>query len=346
MSYIKPAALKKGDRVGVISPSAGLPSLFPHIFDEGIKNLQELGLEPVEFPTARMDAKTLYENPALRARDVNAAFADPSIQGIISSIGGSDSIRILPYLDLDVIRDNPKFMMGYSDFTSLHSWIHQQGIITFNGPSIMAGFSQLKSFSEEYQNYINRFLFDAWEEFELPDFPSYSNGYPDWRKTENRGRIFQSGTDNGRRWLQGSQISRGRLFGGCIEVLEMNKGTDYWPAKEFWNGRVLFLETSEEKPPVDYVRYSLRNYGAMGALERISGLLISRPRDYSDKEKADLDSAVLSVVNGEFGLKDLNVVSNMSFGHTDPQVILPQGGEVLMNPSDSSIKIADPVFEY
>lgn len=344
MVYCKPQALKKGDRIAVISPSAGLPSLFPHIFDEGIKNLQELGLDPVEFPTARMDAQTLYENPLLRAEDVNSAFADSSIRGIISSIGGSDAIRILPYLHLDMIRENPKFMMGYSDFTSLHSWIHQQGIITFNGPSIMAGFSQLKSFSQDYQNYLRQFLFEQWNEFELPDFPSYSNGYPDWRKIENRGKILASGTDGGRRWLQGSTISEGRLFGGCIEVLEMNKGTDYWPHKEFWNNRVLFLETSEEKPPVDYVRYSLRNYGAMGALERISGLLISRPRDYSQKEKEQLDSAVLSVVNGEFGCKDLNVVSNMSFGHTDPQVILPQGACVRLNPADSTLTITETVF--
>ena len=106
---------------------------------------------------------------------------------------------------------------------------------------------------------------------------------------------------------------RGDLFGGCIEVLEFLKATDFWPPKNFWNGKILFLETSEEKPPINNVKRMLRNYGVQGVFEKISAILFGRARDYTDEEKDQLDKMIVRVVAREFGQKDLMIVSNIDF---------------------------------
>ena len=151
---VKPAILHKGDVIGIISPSWGGPSVFPHIYENGLKNLKALGFQVKEFPTARGDAKYQYQNPKVRAEDVNAAFADKEVKGIITSIGGDDSVRILPFLDKEVIISNPKFFMGYSDTTILTTFLRRLGMVSFNGPSIMAGFSQMESEGEYFKKHL------------------------------------------------------------------------------------------------------------------------------------------------------------------------------------------------
>lgn len=144
MNFVKPKRLKQGDTVAIISPSSGLPNLFPQVYQHGLKQLRErFNLNIKEMPTAMMDMDTLYRNPQRRAEDINAAFADPTVDAIITTIGGDDSVRVLPYLDLDTIRANPKIIMGYSDATTFLTYLNQHGLVTFNGSSIMAGFSQL-----------------------------------------------------------------------------------------------------------------------------------------------------------------------------------------------------------
>ena len=101
---IKSKKLKKGDTIAIVSPSWGGPSIFPHIYESGIKTLEKLGFKIKEFPTARKQADYLYKNPKFRAKDINDAFADKEIKAIFTSIGGEDSIRILPFIDLEIIK--------------------------------------------------------------------------------------------------------------------------------------------------------------------------------------------------------------------------------------------------
>lgn len=322
---IKPSRLAVGDTVAVVSPSWGGPSIFPHVFDKGVGVLEDLGLKVKEFPTARADDLFLSENPRARAEDINNAFADEDVKAIFASIGGDDSVRILPFLDTVAIRKNPKILMGYSDTTTLLTYINQMGLVTFNGPSVMAGFSQLQALPKSFGEHVQRMLFTTQENYEYRSFGVYCDGYPDWCDSKNVGMTNELKSDGGWRFLQGSGIASGELYGGCIEVMEMLNGTDYWAKRDFWDEKVLFLETSEDKPPVQRVRQMLRNYGMQGIFDRVSAVLFGRPRDYSDGEKADFDQMVLEVIKGEFGNVDIPVVSNMDFGHSDPQFILPMG---------------------
>lgn len=327
-TLLKPRRLKAGDTVAVLSPSSGLPHRFPRVFDLGLTNLRdELGVRILEYPTTRADGEYLARSPKARADDINAAFADPGVSAVIASIGGDDSVRILPYLDRDVISANPKILMGYSDFTTLTTYLNQLGLVTFNGPSIMAGFAQARHLSKAFMDHVKSILMNPADRYDYAPFDAYSNGYVDWTDSYDGETKPSVPNANGWQWLQGDEVRRGRLFGGCFEVMEFLKGTDYWPAPDFWDGKILFLETSEEKPGVPHVKRMLRNYGMQGVFGRISGLLMGRARDYTDEEKDGLNRAILAVVAGEFAQTSLPVVANMDFGHTDPQWIMPLGIE-------------------
>lgn len=343
---IKPAKLHKGDLIGIISPSWGGPSVFPHIYENGLKNLKALGFEIKEFPTARGDAKYQYQNPRVRAEDVSAAFADKDVKGIITSIGGDDSVRILPFLNKEIIASNPKFFMGYSDTTILTTFIRSLGIVSFNGPSIMAGFSQMESEGENFKKHLEDFMFGDFNEneYEYKPYEYYFNNYPDWKDKANTGKVSDPIKTTGWRWLQGKGLIEGELFGGNIEVLEFIKGTDYWFDKDFWNGKILFFETSEDKPTVSQIKFMLRNYGTQGIYDKVKAVLFGRARDYSEEEKKELDITLTNIIGFEFGQPELPIISNMDFGHTDPQIILPLGVKAELNTTSKLFKLLESPF--
>ncbi len=330
MRSVKPKRLKQGDTAAVVSISWGGPSVYPALYEHGLQNLSEhFGVKIVEYPTARMTADELSKNPRARAEDINRAFADPEVDAIVSSIGGYDSMRILPYIDPNVIRTHPKIIMGYSDTTTILAYANLLGVVTFYGPSIMGGLAQLESMPESHRDHIRRMLTEDCTGDYLPAFEQWSDGYPDWGVKSRIGEVLsQQKNTTGWVWVQGEGIREGRAWGGCIEVLEFMKGTDYWPQKSFWNDRILFLETSEDKPPVREVVYMLRNYGLQGVFERAAGVFFGRPKAYSEQEKKELYEALRRVIGIEFGRPELPVVANMDFGHTDPKVILPLGAKL------------------
>lgn len=332
--------LKRGDKIAVVSPSSGKASKYPNVYKEGIKSLKEIfGLTVVEYPTSRMSDNQLSDNPKLRAVDINNAFEDSSIKGIITTIGGDDSVRILPFLNKKVIQSNPKIFLGYSDATVLHVYLNQLGLITFYGPSIMAGFAQTNYLPKQFAQHINDFLFTNFEEYNYKAYPQYCDGYPDWSDKKTAGKINPLKQNEGWHWINGASKVKGQLFGGCIEALEFIKSTDYWPTKKLWDKKILFLETSEEKPSVDQVKYMLRNYGIQGIFDQISALLFGRPIYYNNEEKGELEEAILKIVVHEFGAKKLPIITNIDFGHTDPQLIMPIGMSMEINIPKKTMKI-------
>lgn len=113
---IHPAKAHPGDRFAVLSP----PSFAPAVHEQAMNRLTDVtGLVPVEYPTTRL----LGASPEARAADLNAAFADPDIRAIISTICGDDQITVIPHLNADEARRDPKPFLGYSDNTNLHQWL-------------------------------------------------------------------------------------------------------------------------------------------------------------------------------------------------------------------------------
>ena len=107
----KPKRLCAGDTLAAVSLSWGGPSVFPHRYQAGVRQLEEaFDVKVVEMPHTLSDADFLRKNPQARADDLMQAFADPAISGIVSTIGGDDSIRLLPYIDFNLIQHNPKVL--------------------------------------------------------------------------------------------------------------------------------------------------------------------------------------------------------------------------------------------
>ncbi len=345
MEYIKPKGLKVGDTVAVISPSWGGPSVFPTVYDNGLKILNEWGLKIKGYPTARMDAGFLRDNPEIRAKDINDAFFDKEVKAIFTSIGGNDSIRILPFIDKEIIRNNPKILIGYSDTTAIHTFLNLNGVVSFYGPSVMAGFSQMKALPVEFEKHIKEMLFEAKREYEYKAYGKYCDGYPNWIQPENLGKANELKNNMGWKWLQGKGKVQGEIFGGCLEVLEMLKGTEFWPNNEFWNDKIFFIETSEDKPDLNHIEAELRNYAMLGVFDKISGFVFGRARDYTDEEKIELENLILKAINKECRKNDLPIVYNFDIGHTDPQFVLPLGIKMEIDCDNKKIGLVENWIE-
>jgi muramoyltetrapeptide carboxypeptidase LdcA involved in peptidoglycan recycling len=339
---IKPQKLMPGDKVAAISLSWGGPGTFPHRYEAGKQQLEkEFGLTVIETVHANKDALWLQNNPKARAEDLMAAFADPSIKAVISTIGGEDSIRILPYLNLDIIRSNPKIFMGYSDTTISHLACFKAGLVSFYGPAIMAGFGENGGLFPYMVESVRKTLFSSKPIGNImPNLDGWTAETLDWAKPENQYRKRKLNPSEGWKFIQGDGVRKGHLLGGCFEVLDWLRGTTFWPDADQWKDAILFLETSEEAPSPSDVLRSLRVYAATGILNKLSAILFARPGGYISPEKfIEYDKAILQVVSEEEGLTGLPIITHMDFGHTDPMFILPYGiqAEVDCNKQQLSI---------
>jgi muramoyltetrapeptide carboxypeptidase LdcA involved in peptidoglycan recycling len=341
---IKPQKLKSGDTVATVSTSWGGPSVFPHRYQAGIDQLEtEFGVHVIAMPNALRDAAWLARHPKARADDLMQAFADPSIRGIIATIGGEDSIRLLPYLDLKVIRNNPKIFLGYSDSTVSHMACYKAGLGSFYGPSIMSGFAENGGMFSYMVDSIKQTLFSSKPIGEIKhNLSGWTAEVLDWGKPANQLCNRKRTISSGWKYLQGKGKHQGHLLGGCIEVLDWLRGTEYWPCLDQWQKAILFIETSEDAPPPAMVRYTLRAMAAIGILKRLTGILFGRPGGGIDQDKfVEYDQAILQVVRDEEGLSDLPVVTNMDFGHTDPMFILPYGLQAEIDCNKQRINILE-----
>ena len=188
--FQKPARLQPGDTVAVLSLSWGGPSVYPNVFDLGLMNLRELlGVEIKEYPTTRMAKNDLYRRPERRADDLNAAFADPDVKAIVSSIGGDDSVRLLPYLDTPTIAARPKILMGFSDTTITLAYANQQGLVTFYGPSVLAGFAQLKTLPAAFGSHVREMLTTPMDEYTYEAYGERVTAFEDWGTPHYSGKL-------------------------------------------------------------------------------------------------------------------------------------------------------------
>lgn len=327
---LKPSKLHPGDKVAAVTLSWGGPGATPHRYEVGKQQLQaEFGLTVVETRHARRDPDWIWRNPQARAEDLMAAFADPSIKAIIATIGGDDSLRILPFLDLNVIYANPKIFMGYSDATITHLACYKAGLVSFYGPMIMAGFGENDGMFPYMVNSVRRTLFCAEPVGVIaPNTDGWTVEFLDWADPANQAQKRQLNPSDGWRFLQGQGVHRGHLLGGCFEVIDWLRGTDFWPSPEAWQDAILFLETSEDAPTPTMVMYGLRTYAALGILPRLAGILFGRPGGNIPLEQFDeYDAVIRKVVAEEEGLSDLPIITCMDFGHTDPIFVMPYGVE-------------------
>ncbi|GGZ39918.1 S66 family peptidase [Streptomyces bluensis] len=328
-----PAKPRPGDRVAVLSPSSGLPGLFPLPYELGLRRLQDdFGLKAVEYPATRK----MGASPKERAADIHAAFTDPDIKAVIASIGGDDQITVLPHLDGALLRANPKPFFGYSDNTNLLLFLRNLGIVSYHGGTVMTEFGRPGAMHPLTADSLRAALFTSGE-YELTPSSTYGDVNRPWQDPHT----FDSEPDmepaDGWSWHNSDRIVEGAGWGGNLEIISWLLMADRAVQRaDAYAGNVLLLETSEDMPRAQEVYWILRNIGERGLLQQFPALLMGRAKSWSfenqlsPQEKAHFRQqqreAVLRALH-EYA-PDTMAVFDVDFGHTDPQLVVPIGGRI------------------
>ena len=340
-----PTKPSRGDRVAIVSPSAGLPAAFPVPFELGLRRLRDtFGLVPVEYPTTR----TMNAPPTDRAADLHAAFADPEIKAVIASIGGEDEITVLPHLDAELLRANPKPFLGFSDNTCLLAYLYELGVVGYHGGHVMNAFGRSGRMHPMSEASVRAALLTTGE-YDLPVAEVYSDtDLPSWDDPAFGDTEPELERCEGWTWHNNDRLVEGRSWGGNLEILGWLLMAGRVGPSERYAGNVLFFETSEELPSAVEVYRTLRNMGERGLLRQFPAVLVGRAKAWSLERRTTLHEraayrreqrgAVLRAF-AEYAPQAM-VVLDVDFGHTDPQVLMPYGGRVRVDGPARRITVA------
>jgi muramoyltetrapeptide carboxypeptidase len=286
--------LKAGSRVAVVSPASAAK---PELVESGVAGLRAFGYEPVVMPHALARGPMYYAGSAVeRVADLHAAFGDTTIDGVICTRGGWGSAELLPLLDRELMRANPKVFVGYSDHTSLHVWFWNEcGMPTFYAPMVAADWSRNDGVDERT-----------------------------WRAAVEGVRRWSVGEADGLKILRSGR-AEGLLLGGCLSILAEGLGTPW--ALRFDQPCVLFLEDIGTKPyqwdrMLQHLRYA-------GLMENVVGVVLG---DMSaNVEESEMELLTHACLHA---LRDFDgpIAMGLKSGHvSDGNRSLPLGARVTMD---------------
>ena len=305
---IKPAPLNRGDTIGLISPASIVGS--DAEYDKVSDRIKQLGFEVKEGTNARNQHGYFAGRDKQRAHDLNAMFADPGVDAIMAFRGGWGSNRILEYIDYDLIGQNPKVFVGYSDITSLLLAIFSKtGLITFHGPVAKS----------------------VWTDFTIDHFDkavssltgfSLQTSYKEQAKSGAQLHTLSPGA------------ASGRLLGGNLSVLTSMIGSSYLPE---WEGNILFLEDVGEN--VYRIDRMLTQLKLSGILNQISGFIFGQCTSCDSEE--DHGFTLLQILKQHIRPLDIPAFSGTHIGHIDNMFTLPVGVPVSIDAEKGSIEITE-----
>ena len=339
---VPPTPVRPGDKIAVVSPAWAAPAYFPDIHHSAMRRLEGLlDLNVVEYPSTAKLGASIEE----RARDLNAAFADPDIRAILTTVGGDDLIRLTPHLDSEAARADPKPFLGYSDNTNILNWLHGLGLESVHGGATQVHLGPSPTVDVEHLDSLRAALF---RDRDLEYFgATYSEDYGfDWSDPRARSEEVERERATPLEFIGSDSQVRGRTWGGCMEVIDQLALADRLPPADALEGAILVLETSEILPPPDFVGRWVRALGERGYLEAASGLMFARP--VTDDRDAPAPAHVREARREAYAqyvlshaapyADDLLVCLGLNFGHTKPQVLLPHGGEITLDPHTGSVR--------
>lgn len=342
----KPKHLQPGDKVAIVSLSSGMMGepQFIHKFRLARERLErDFGLEVAAMPNALRGIEYLDAHPEARAADWMEAFADPTVKAVFNAIGGDDTIRLLPYVDFDVLRANPKIFTGFSDTTTNHFMLHKAGVVSYYGASVMGQFSEYVRMNDYSLDMIRRTLFDPQPTLDVPCAPYWHDDEDEkiwWDEKNLHTPIPYHPEQVGYELAQGAGAAEGELLGGCVDVFVELLGTPLWPSLDDWRGKLLFLETSEEDIPPEHLIWYLRNLAAQGIFDVIAGVLFGKPARRSRYEP--YKAALRRVIGVEAGRSDLPVLCNVNIGHAEPLCVLPLGVRARLDADRRTLTLLEP----
>jgi muramoyltetrapeptide carboxypeptidase len=309
-ALIKPPRLRPGDRVGLVSPATAAFETEPTKI--WVDALETLGFDVVLGDNYFARHGYFAGDDEARAADINAFFTDPDVRMIFAR-GGWGAPRLLPLLDYDMMRANPKVLLGYSDATALITAVHvKTGLVTFHGPS------PLHLFSAEH---FRRVIMNG-EKYVLEN-PRFNTGNT-LVQTENRIRTITPGK------------ASGRILGGNLSLLTAVMGSEYLPD---WEGSILFIEDVDEA--VYRIDRMMTELALAGVLDRIRGFVFGRCTDCDPS--GGFGSLTMEEMIAEH-IKPLGIpaFAGTMIGHIDAQFTIPLGIDVEIDADAGTIELLEP----
>ena len=338
--------------IAIVSLSSGIigEQFVQFEVEIGLRRLKEYGLNVKLMPHACKGLEYVQTHPEKRAEDLLAAFRDPEIDMILCAIGGDDTYRLLPYLfehnELAEAVTN-KIFLGFSDTTINHLMLHKVGLPTFYGQAFLCDLCEL---SPEMHPYTRKCFEELINTGTIREITPSDVWYEERKEfaPNQVGTRTPSHPNQGFELLQGNPVFSGKILGGCIDSMyDFFNGERYadmpvlcakyglFPDAKDWKGRIILLETSEEKPTPDKYRESLEFLKARGVFDAVSGVLAGKPMDetYAEEYKQVLKEVI--------GHPELPVVFNVNIGHAMPRCIMPFGVEATVDTGKQVIRFAE-----
>lgn len=313
--------LKKGDHIRVVSPSSSIERIGGFEANLAAKEkLEDLGFK-LSFSEHYLENDIFDSAPiASRVADLEAAFAEESVDTILTTIGGFNCNELLPYLDFDLIARHPKIFCGYSDTTALLNAIYAKtGIQTYMGPAY-SSFKMVQGQDYQTQSWLNavtqntyklspstEWSSDAWY---LSDAPR--TFYPTEWKVYNPGQ------------------ASGIAIGGNISTLNLLTGTEFAPKPDKY---VLFLEEAEDD---DYLIIARHLTALLQAYPNPQAVVFGR----FPKETKMTEEILLAILDKHPILKTIPVLYDLDFAHTQPLFTIAIGGQVELDTKAFSIRFS------
>jgi muramoyltetrapeptide carboxypeptidase len=295
ITIIKPKSLSKGDTIGLVTPSS---SISRASFEKALSNLDSLGFVVKYSENMRVRKGFLAGTDQQRVDDLHAMFTDESVAGIVCARGGYGAGRILSLLDYELIKNNPKVFVGYSDITALHFAIQKfAGLTTYHGP---VGASEFTKFTR-----------DSFEDVLMKSKKRYEFGVDDIKKDDPNHIVIAGG------------VASGQLVGGNLTLITSLMGTPY--DIDFDNKLVFIEEIGESPYKVDRMFTQLLN---SGKLNKASGIVFGVFNDCETKESdPDFDTSLSlkEVLLDRFGHLKIPIAYGLPFGHISNNATIPFG---------------------
>ena len=344
--------MKAVSNVAIVSLSSGImgESFVRFEVEIGLRRLKEFGLNVKFMPHALEGLEYIKEHPEKRAEDLLAAFRDPEIDMILCAIGGDDTYRLLPYLfehnELAEAAYN-KVFLGFSDTTINHLMLHKAGLQTFYGQAFLPDLCEL---GPEMHPYTRKFFEELITTGGIREITPSDVWYEERKEfsPDQVGKALSPKTNQGFELLQGPAHFSGKILGGCIDSLyDMFRGDRYadmpelcrkyqlFPDAQEWEGRILLLESSEEKPSPEKYRKALEQLKSAGVFDAVNGVLAGKPMDetYAEEYKQLLTEVI--------GRPELPILFNLNIGHAMPRCIMPFGNEAHVDAEQQVIRFAE-----
>ena len=343
--------MRKINCIGVVSLSSGMlgEAFAKAQLELGVRRMEAYGLKVKFMTNALRGIAYLNEHPEARAADLIEAFQDPEVDLIMTAIGGDDTYRLLPYLfgheELkNAVTEKP--FLGFSDTTVNHLMLHKLGLTSFYGQAFLTEICELGPEMLPYSRQCFEELIETGRIAEVRPSPLWYEEHPSFGP-EQMGIAPVAHENGGFELLQGPAVFHGKILGGCICTLsDLFDGGRYpdspamaaqyglFPPAEDWQGRILLLETSEERPTPEKYRAALLHLKNAGVLAAVSGILVGKPQN--EVYNAEYREILREVVDDPAK----PIVCNLSIGHALPRCILPFGVDAEVDAEKQRIRFA------